>query len=265
MDDASIAIYDLARHPTTFDFAPWSVIAKAHGARHVQFGFDGRIAAWKYPEYIAWRRFGNILVPLTLLSGMTFAVGKSSMGKEYPYLIGDVEKTYKKLGKIGKLKSVIETKKRGYVTVTLRESFRGKYRNSNMEAWTKFVEYVEKRGKQVVVFPECETAPIDLLHRMAMYASADMNLGVNGGPMTLCLYSDAPYIMLNMCPKNDTDEKTYDMEKLLRSCDFWEKNFSFRSDKQLIVWGPDTFENIVSAYESLMDEKPKVVVDERVA
>lgn len=250
---ADVAIYDLGRHPTTFDFAPWSVIAKSHGAKHVQFVYEGRMAAWKYPEYVAWRRFGNILIPITLLSGMSFAVGPKVVGAEYPYLIGDAEKAYKKLGKIEKLRSVYETKRRGYITVTLRESFRNKYRNSNMPAWERFVEYAEKRGREVVIFPECENAPIDLLHRMALYAGADMNLGVNGGPMTLCLYSDAPYLMLNMCPPNTTGEKTYDMERLLRGCDFWQKQFSFRTAKQLIAWEPDTYENIVRGYESLMD------------
>lgn len=247
------ALYDLGKYPTTFDFAAWVVIAKSHGAKHVQFVYEGHIATWKYPEFLAWRRFGNILVPLCLLAGLPFSVGKRIEGKEFPYLIGDVEKTYQKLGRVEKLKSVVEPTKTGYVTVTLRESFRNKYRNSNLPAWRRFVDYLEKRGKEVVVLPECENAPIDLLHRMQMYAGAEMNMGVNGGPMTLCLYSEVPYVMLNMCPPNNTDEKTYDMEKLLKACDFWERQYSFAHARQRIVWGPDSFENIVQSYEDTQE------------
>ena len=253
--DTKVALYDLGKYPTTFDFSAWSVIARTNGAQHVQFVYEGHIAAWKFPEYTAWKRFGNILLPITLLAGMTFSVGKRIDGAQYPYLIGDVEAMYRKLKKIERLKPIQEPVKRGYVTVTLRESFRNKYRNSNVQAWTKFVDYLEARGTEVVVFPECENAPIDVLHRMQMYAGADMNLGVNGGPMTLCTYSDAPYIMLNMCPENTTDEKTYSMEKLLRGCGFWQQQFSFAHERQLIVWEPDTYETIVRSYESLMDAK----------
>ena len=249
------ALYDLGKQPTTFDFAAWAVIAKTNGASHVQFVYEGHIATWKYPEYLAWKRFGNILVPLCLLAGMTFAVGKRIEGDTYPYLIGDVEKAFQKHGRIAKLQSVVEPVKRGYVTVTLRESFRNKYRNSNLSAWTRFVDYLERQGKEVVVLPECENAPIDLLHRMRLYAGAEINLGVNGGPMTLCLYSDAPYIMLNMCPVNDTDEKTYDMERLLKGCDFWQRQHSFAHSRQRIVWEPDTFENIVRSYEEVTAER----------
>ena len=255
MDKTQIALYDLARHPTTFDMAAWTVIAKTSGAAHVHFIYEGHMAAWKYPAHVGWKRFGNILVPITMLAGMTFSLGAKTSGREYPYLIGDVEKAFKAAGKIEKLKPMETVTKHGYITVTLRESFRNKYRNSNIPAWEKFVEYAEKRGKTVVVFPECENAPIDLLHRMSVYAGADMNLGVNGGPMTLCLYSDAPYIMLNMCPPNTTGEKTYDMEKLLRGCDFWQKQFSFANGNQRIVWEPDTYENIVRAYEAVIDER----------
>lgn len=249
------ALYDLGKQPTTFDFAAWVVIAKTHGADHVRFVYEDHIAAWKYPEHIAWKRFGNVLIPLTMLGGMTFSVGPKVSGNSYPYLIGEVEKTFKRLGRLGKLRSTVQVKKNNYITVTLRDSFRNRYRNSNMKAWERFVDYAEKRGKEVVIFPECENNPIDLLHRMAMYSGADMNLGVNGGPMTLCLYSEAPYVMLNMCPPNNTGEKTYSMENLFRACDFWQKQFSFANDKQRLVWDADSYENIVNAYESLMDER----------
>ena len=249
------ALYDLAKMPTTFDFAAWAVIAKTHGANHARFVFEGEIACWKYPDYVAWKRFGNILIPISLLARMTFSVGPRTDGIEVPYMIGDVEKYYKRYGKIRKLKPITEVTESGYVTITIRESFRNRYRNSNVPAWQKFAEYLDKRQIRVVVFPECEQTPIDILHRMKMYAGADMNLGVNCGPLTLCLYSDAPYIMLNMAPKNNTGERSYDMETLLKGCDFWQKQFSFRNDKQLIVWEPDTYENIVSAYEQVTEQK----------
>ena len=249
------ALYDLGKHPTTFDFAAWAVIARTHGADHVQFIYEGHIADWKYPQHTAWKRFGNIILPICTLAGLKFSVGRRIEGLHLPYLIGDVETMYKKLGRVELLKPVALPTQSGYVTVTLRESFRTRYRNSNIPAWQQFVEYVERRGKEVIVLPECEQSPIDLIHRMTLYAGADMNLGVNNGPMTLCLYSAAPYIMLNMMPVNNTGEKTYDMERLLRGCGFPPgSQFSFRTDKQQIVWEPDTFDNIVRAYEGAREE-----------
>ena len=250
-----VGLYDLANHPTTFDIATWCVIAKTHGVNHVQFVYDGKIQTVKYPETIAWRRFANILIPVTHLARMTYSMGPTDdEGSKYPFTTGYTIETYKRFGRLDKLKSVLPAPAGPYTTITLRESFRNKYRNSNVPAWMKFRKYLESRGKRVIMLPECEDDPIDVLQRMALYTGAEMNLGTSSGPMALCMLSDAPYIVNNICP-TDTFDATYDMEKLLRSTGYWQVQLPFANAKQLIGWEPDTYENIVREYESLMDER----------
>ena len=247
------ALYPLATYPTTFDFAAWVVIAKTSGCDHVRFVVDGPIAAKKYPEYIAWRRFGNILVPLCRLAGMEFSVGETIPGgAEFPYLYGHVEAAHRAYGGIKKLAQVDEFDKSGFITVTLRDSFRNAFRNSNMEAWNKVIATLTQRGKNVMVLRDCEHAPVILEYRMALYANAEMNLGASGGPLTLQHFSDAPYLTFNMAPKRPQGEYGYDPEALMASSGFsFGSQFSFRHARQQLVWKPDTFENIMEAYDEM--------------
>jgi len=248
----SIGIYDLSKLPTTYDFACWCVYAKTCGATHVHFIVDKPIANWKYPADLAWKRFGTILVPMTKLAGLSFSVGPRMLGTEYPYLSGPLEELYKRIGKIELLKPTLKVKKSDYVTITMRDSFRTKYRNSNKEAWAKFEDYLKKHKQEYIVFEEAEASPIDLELRMAYYSQSKMNLGACNGPMALCCFSEAPHITLNMCPTKPKDEMGYDI------LDLWLKQrfppgsqFSFKNEKQLMVWESDTYENIVKHYEAM--------------
>ena len=251
----NVGLYDLADHPTTFDIATWCVIARTHGCNHVRFIYEGKIQTAKYSETVAWRRFANIVIPVTHLARMSYSMGQRIEGNTYPRTTGYTIQTYKRFGRLDKLRSVLPSPAGQYTTITLRESFRNKYRNSNVPAWMRFREYLEKRGKKVIVFPECEDDPIDVLQRMAVYAGAEMNLGTSSGPMALCMLSDAPYIINNICPDTKGEPVQYDMEKLLRDSGYWQVQLPFQTPKQLIGWEPDSYENICRAYESLMDER----------
>jgi hypothetical protein len=254
------AIYDLCREPTTYDFAAWCVIAKTHGCDHVHFIIDGEIAHWKYPQDIAWARFGTILVPMCALAGMTYSVGTRLQGESFPYNHGAVEKMFKEGGRIEKLRSVARAPRSGHVTITLRESFRNAYRNSNPEAWEKFKGYLKDRGEDVIVFHECEAAPTNLHYRMAIYASAKMNLGVANGPMALCIFSEAPYITLNQLPTPPAGVACIDVRRLAEVVGFPEgSQYSFRNARQKLVYKPDTFENIVEAYEDMFHVKQEAI------
>jgi len=249
------ALYDLTRYPTTFDFAAWAVIAKTHGVDHVHFGIDGPIAAWKYPEDVAWKRFANILIPITKLAGMTFSVGAMEDSPQFPYLSGHVHQMYLKLGRIEKLKPTLNIEKSNYVTITLRDSFRNKHRNSNFEAWSMFEKWLRDRDIDVIVLPECEDAPMNIEQRMAIYCGADMNMGVATGPMALCVFSDAPYCTLNQLPKDPSGQAQYDIEKLMIKSGFPPgSQYSFRAPRQHLFYEPDTFENIVRAFETMQME-----------
>lgn len=246
------AIYDLSKMPTTFDFSSWACYARTCGTEKVHFIVDGPIAQWKYPADIAWKRFANILLPLCKLARLEYTVGGRIEGKTFSYLAGHLNTLYKQIKRIEKLKPTKVLLRKEYVTITLRESFRNRFRNSNVAEWEKFRKWLEGRNVDVEVLPECENAPIDLEYRMALYSGATMNFGVGNGPMSLCVFSEAPYLLLNLCPDPGTEKVQYDQKKLLAAQGFPEgSNFAFKNERQLMVYEPDTFENIVRAYEAM--------------
>lgn len=250
------AIYDLCKHPTTFDFASWACYARTCGTEKVHFIIDGPIAQWKYPADIAWKRFANILIPLCKLAGLEYSVGGRIDGKTFSYMAGHLNKLYKQLGRIHKLKHTQIPLRSPYVTITLRESFRNRFRNSNVAEWEKFRKWLEGKNVDVEVLPECENAPINLEYRMGLYAGAQMNFGVGNGPMALCVFSEAPYLLLNLCPDPGEERVQYDQKKLLERQGFPEgSQFAFKNDRQLLVYEPDSFENIVLAYEGMQEQR----------
>jgi hypothetical protein len=242
------AVWDLAKRPTNFNFAAFLVIAKTHEVEHIHFKYEGVIQQKKYHESIAWSRFKHILEPLCDLAGVTHEKCPGgpdlTFGQEY----GDVERTYRELGRIWKYKPLVDTGERNYVTVTIRESFRNEYRNSNKPEWMKFIDYLGK--KNVVVLPDCEGNPLPISERMSLYAYADMNISMGNGPLSLCSFSDAPYIIFY--PPWSHDPEGARLDALLRDTGFprWSQ-FSFKNDRQLNVWEPDSFENIVKHYEMM--------------
>lgn len=258
MNPQKTAIYDLSIMPTTYDFATWSVLARSHGCEHVHFVADRGMAHHKYSETIGWKRFGNILVPLCAVAGMTYSVGSMQDGYGFTYHYGHVNEFYKANGTVAKLKATYDIGDRGYCTITLRESFRNTWRNANVKAWAEFRKFLESEGRRVIVLPECELSPLDVEHRMALYENADMNYGASNGPLALCHFSDAPYMTINMCPPNNTG-KGYHCDKLLEAGGFpVGTQFAFKNDRQLLVYERDDYENIVKAHNRLTLKEEKV-------
>jgi hypothetical protein len=246
------ALWDLKHRPTNFNFAAFLPIALTHGVTHIHFRYEGVIQQKKYPEEIAWNRFKHILKPLCDLAGVTHEKGPGGPELTFGHEFGDVEKAYRDLGRIWKYQPKEDSGERGYVTVTLRESFRNEYRNSSKDEWEKFVDYLNQRGKNVVVLPDCEGNPLPISERMSLYAYADMNLGVGNGPLALCHFSDAPYIVFHVPWSHDAEgrrhEEMHDKTGFPRG-----SQFSFQNPRQLNVWGTDSFENIVKHYEEMCD------------
>jgi hypothetical protein len=239
------AYYDLSKYPTTFDMAAWCVLVKTMGANHVRFVYDGKIASWKYPEEIAWRRFTNILIPMCSLAGMSWSINRTRNGFTAGYHVGEVNQLYKSRGFISKLKAVTDTKKRGYITITLRNSIRNKWRDSNLEAWERVRKDLERKGREVIVIKDREYSPLDLRKRMELYEFADMNLAVSCGPITLCYLSEAPYRSFNLTPNKEMEEF------LARGGLTKGFQFDFRNENQKLVWEPDTYEVISRELETL--------------
>lgn len=247
-----LALYDLARMPTTFDFACFAVIAKTLGYEEVRF-VVGQIADHKYPAEIAWRRWANICIPMCRLAGLKFSVSERLEGDELGYATGQVEAIYKRAGAIEKLKAVeCGWTKQGYVTITMRQSFRNTWRNSDRAAWGEVEKWLAERGEEVLIVEECEFQPMALDKRMALYSNAKMNLAVGNGPMVLCWLSDAPYLSFQL-PHREGREKEYDalVEQWNRMTFPVGSQLSWRTPKQEIVWGPDDFATVTKHYAQM--------------
>lgn len=245
--------------PTTFDFAVYAVIAKTLGYDLVHFAVTG-MAQWKYPPEIGWRRWANICIPICKLAGLPFTVGPNVEGDVLAYGTGAVEKVYKAKGRIEKLKSVSPFEKEGYVTITMRESFRNKWRDSNREEWAKVGEYLMKRGEEIMVLDECENQPLALEERMAIYTNAKMNLAVGNGPMVLCWLSEAPYLTFQLPrgPEKDCHQLVEQWSRLKFPIG---SQLSFRNDLQEIVWGPDDADLIIEKYEKFFGPSSNTQTD----
>lgn len=236
--------------PTTFDFAVYAVVAKTLGYDLIHFSVSN-MTQIKYPTEIGWRRWANICIPLCKLAGMKFTVGPNIEGDMLGYHTGAIEGLYKRTKKIEKLKPLYEYGKKGYVTITMRESFRNKWRDSNRQEWAKVAEYLMKRGEEVAILEECEMQPLALEERLAIYANAKMNLAVGNGPMVLCWLSEAPYLTFQL-PKGPEEDYKNLVEQWNRMRFPVGSQLSFRNKMQEIVWGPDDADLVIEKYEKLV-------------
>lgn len=254
VESTNIAVYDLSKNPTTFDFVTWAVLAKSHGSEHVHFIADQGIADNKYSATVAWKRFGNILIPACSVAGLTFSVGGTKTGHTFDWHYGDVNNFYKKHGFIKKLAPTGTIPIKNYITITIRNSIRNKWRDSNMEAWKKFSKYLDSQGKNVIVLKDCELEPLDLEYRMALYYQADMNYGASNGPMALCHFSDAPYLTINMCPPTPSDHGYNIVEHMAKGGFPVGSQFEFKNNRQKLFYISDTYENIVKAHKEMSEK-----------
>ena len=236
--------------PTTFDFAVYAVVAKTLGYDVIHFGVSGDMTEKKYSAEIGWRRWANICIPLCKLARMSFTVGPNIEGDILGYHTGAIEGLYKRTKKIEKLQPLYDFPKKGYVTITMRDSFRNKWRDSNRKEWAKVAEYLMRRGEEVLILEECETQPLAIEERMAIYSNAKMNLAVGNGPMVLCWLSEAPYLSFQL-PKGPKADYDLLVEQWNRMRFPIGSQLSFRNKRQEIVWGPDDFDLIKEKYERL--------------
>jgi hypothetical protein len=250
-----VAVWDLANQPTTYDFLCWLMIVKTLGAKRVHFAYYGTIQDWKYPKAEAWKRFGNILVPLCEMMGLPFDVGPKRHGFTTSYRWGHVEKLYRFMQRIEKL-PLPKVTHGNYITVTLRETIKFKYKDSPRAAWDTAVKALEDCGEKVIVLDDSDATGSILTpqKRLEIYAGAKLNMG-SGGPMSLCLFSEAPYLVTNLFPRG--------WEKLMREefaqADFdIGSQFSFRNSRQMLSWDADTPQSIMAAYRHYWEQQEEV-------
>lgn len=243
---SDIAVYDLEHQPTTYDFVCWLSLVKTLGAKDIHFAFERKLQDWKYGHDEGWKRFGNILVPLCGLMGFNFTVGPRREGFTTAYRWGHVNALYKLLGEIELLYAKPEPE--DYVTITVRDTIKFKYKNSSREVWEEVRRALEARGENVVWLDDCDTTGtiLEPWKRLDLYRKAKCNLG-SGGPMSLALFSECPYLVTNLMP--EALEHAAELEKEFKTTLFpVGSQFEFKNSKQLLSWKPDTVKNVMEAY-----------------
>jgi len=163
------------------------------------------------------------------------------------------------------LKSGLPPRHPGSVTITLRESWYWPHRNSNLEAWLRFAKYLRERGEKVIVVRDTEKAfdnfadfqtdseaSLYTAKRMALYEGAKCNLFTSNGPVGLVLFSHAPW--LQFVPIEE-EGSTYqpNTKKFWKDSNGIEpgEQYPWASETQRLVWGKDSYENIVNAWEAI--------------
>lgn len=241
-----IAVYDLEHQPTTYDFLCWLILVKAMGAKHVRFAYEGKIQDWKYPAAQAWKRFGMILVPLCELMGMPFDVGPRCKGFTTAYRWGHVNSYYLDSGPMDMLPHI--GGENPGITITLRDTIKFKWKDSNRKVWLRFARFLESCGEKVTVLddPDATGSILEVRKRLALYCGAKTNLGASNGTMSLCMFSPAPYLVTNLMP--DSPESGELRNEFARIGFPVGSQFAFATSKQRLSWLPDTYDNVMSEY-----------------
>lgn len=179
------ARYSLSTKIAGFDFFPWLVMARAHGATEVVFD-TRRPTTSKWPIETVRQRFDSILAPGCALLGMPYSIGTDGRDDIAPYHQRDLVRLVREGMQVPRLKSVLPPGNARY-TVTLRRTQRSPGRNSRELNWQAFAREI---GAHVI--PDYEDRPIHLHERMALYAGAEQNFFVTNGPVMLCFLSEYP-------------------------------------------------------------------------
>lgn len=139
------------------------------------------------------------------------------------------------------------------VTVTLRDYGHSIARNSNMEAWTAFIQELDATRYFAVIVPDSETflhdgvdvpgatlfpeAAYNLHLRAALYQCSYLNMMVSNGPAALCYFNEsARYLQFKL--GNDAAPET--SLAYVEQCGYeLFKDCAFARPGQHFIWEPD--------------------------
>ena len=156
------------------------------------------------------------------------------------------------------------TSKGPYITVTLREAAYSAHRNSDLDEWLKFAEYLTAQGERVIFvrdtrhamdkitgYETCPAASIDIDVRLALYENARCNLFVSNGPWSLALFGTRPWLFFNQIDAMDPYPPNTNQWWVQYHGIGEGEQFPWSRPDQRIIWKRDTFANLCTAWEEL--------------
>jgi hypothetical protein len=157
------------------------------------------------------------------------------------------------------------------VTITLRQNNWDPVRNSKLEEWIKFAQFVRKKGFTPVFIPDTEscfeheprldgfivfeTPCWNLGIRIALYEEADVNFFTPAGPAAVAnLNRNAASIVMKYFVQGSmfTSAETFSKAGVSigqKTFDLFEDHF------QILSWKDDTFENICEEFNRFLAER----------
>lgn len=268
--DASYVTYDVPNGQLSYDFLPWLIDAEMTRIREgapaplkvcFWFGRDGKTGVT-----LPSRRqmLDNVVKPMLDLVG---AIESRSMGRSKAFFgMRDIVRASRAGEPVPMLKRLLKDNypdRKGSVTITLREAPHWPHRNSNLEAWRRFARWLVDRGEHVIfvrdtakadeALPGFATYPPGsrwLHNRMDLYHGARANLGVSNGPMSLCWFTDKPWLQF-IALNEDGHPYWPNTPKYWREIHGIEAGgqWPWARPGQRLVWGEDSFDNLVEAWE----------------
>ena len=274
------------RGPACFDFFAWLVMAEMHRLREkapgpLRVGFYwGKDGSMERILQTAGRRqmYRNVIIPSLAFVGAVeddTCIGNGRVMERYTFVdivkacrLGeDVPLFTPSAGAVAAIKDFIDcsgTVWKPPITITLREAAYSSHRNSNLDEWLKFAEYLTAQGERVVFvrdtshamdkitgYETCPAASVDIDVRLALYEGAKCNLFVSNGPWSLALFGTAPWLMFNQIDALDPyPPNTAQWWRQFHGIDQGEQ-FPWSRPDQRIVWQRDTFANMTKAWEEL--------------
>lgn len=294
-------VYDLAVSPTSFDFAYALVQSEVERKRRGWAGL--RIHVVRQPSLsgsvysageVEWR-IRHVFVPLARCIGREVEIvvtderpnGPDVFDRPYGlHWASDItqladEGTAVQLlcappSASGRAARLIEEvgEGRGLITVTLRESYYARGRNSHVPSWAALSRDLTGRGYAVVVLRDHDrvhealaedwggaVAVPDAVHdvgcRLALYERATLNLGVNNGPSSLLtLMPHARFVIFKMFGSTPEASPLH----FLRLGIDPGRTLGFLGPGQDLVWEGDTYQTLRTHVFAALGESGSVAV-----
>lgn len=275
---ADYACYNLGSCPTSFDFLTWLIEAEMTRVREgapsplkIAFarGQDGK--AGLNTDH-GRQMFGGVMRPLLPLIGAIEDQAAINGRRNEWYVLKGITEASRSGEPVPKLKPSEEALKTvdgilggvSPVTITFREQETWKHRNSDIESWMKFSEYLESSGEQVIFVRDTskagepllgkQTFPLASLNldiRLALYERAKCNLFTPTGPWNLAIFGSKPWLAFN--PVSEDDPYICNRQK------FWSESqginvgeqFPWSSKDQRIIWEADEYEALRKSWDDL--------------
>lgn len=285
--DASYVYYNVATGPASYDVIPWLIDAEMNRIEKgapaplkvcFWFGKNGRLGL---DTPIRKGLFEGVMKPAVELIGGVLDPKAIEGSTVLLYTTKLVEARARKGQTVPKLKAPLLAKERMIswlancprpVSLTLRESIEWPHRNSNIPEWIKFADYLSAKGYTPIFvrdtntafnspisnYTECTQASLNLGSRMALYELCDANCFISNGPVNLALFSDKPWFMTIEIESNDSvympATPNFQKEMFLIDVEHGEQH-SWQGPKQKFVPVKDTYDNLVKAWEEVIEGK----------